>query len=95
MPSTHGSAVACASVLISSVVLRTPLYPWIALYVSEDWEPVCRALVPFVVFPIAWVICATRIWKGHHTVRQVIGGFAFGTIYGLTCFEAYMRFIGI
>ena len=57
--------------------------------------PAFRALVPFIVYPTMGVICATRVWKGHHTVRQVIGGIVFGTVYGLACFETYVRFVSV
>jgi membrane-associated phospholipid phosphatase len=91
MPSTHSSVSACMSILVSSAALRMPLHPRFS--VSEAYEPAFRILVPFVVTPLMLVICATRIWKGHHSVRQVVGGIIFGTIYGLACFETYVRFV--
>lgn len=84
------------AVLIVLACYRLSLHPFFASFVpSPEHEQKFRTLVPMIQIPWTALNGAVRVWKGHHSVEQVVAGFLFGTLYAIGCFSAFVWVAGI
>lgn len=91
MPSTHGSVVAYMAAYIVLAAARLPLPPALR-WLSEEEERSVRQIGPVVAVGWASLVTASRLYLGHHTLPQVLGGIVFGVLFGLGCFALWTEY---
>lgn len=88
MPSTHGSVVAYMATYIVLAAARLPL-PTSLSWLSQEDERSVRQIGPAVAVGWATLVTASRLYLGHHTLPQVLGGVVFGVLFGMGCFTLW------
>lgn len=71
---------------VSRLPLHIGLLPIVSLLNSER---AVRILALIIAIPWAMMIIASRVYFSHHTIEQVMGGVAFGAIFGIGSYVAY------
>ncbi|TCD68091.1 hypothetical protein EIP91_011544 [Steccherinum ochraceum] len=86
MPSTHSAVISYYAVysLLAAAFLPTHLS-----FEQAEW---LRVVAPLIIVPWATTIAISRIWLGHHTVPQVLVGFAHGLVIAPAWFHLWQQY---
>lgn len=92
MPSTHSSVVAFMTTYIVLVCVgRVPLPRTLQDEGSFSTEDDANIRRVGTVLSVGWagLVMGSRVYLGHHTIAQVVGGVCFGSVFAAGCFWVY------
>ena len=85
LPSTHAATIFFFAAYITLSSLYIPAHP--SLSFLPRW--VIVPMAPLLAIPTAATIATSRIWLGHHTVKQVLAGVFLGVTMALGWFYGW------
>lgn len=89
MPSTHASAVAYMATYIVMATIRLHL-PASLGWMTEVQERSMRIAGSGIAVMWAVLVTGSRLYLGWHTLHQILAGVAFGVVFAIASFMAYV-----
>ena len=89
MPSTHASAVAYMATYIVMATIHLHL-PASLGWLTKAQERRIRIAGSGIAIMWAVLVTGSRLYLGRHTLRQILAGVAFGVVFAIASFMAYV-----